>query len=150
MNKDTYTPHQLFGTFFLREQLHGYLDLFEENFTDLSHELEFRNIKVLLTRKRIMLGEAEKQFQVFESVVIEDASIFYPPPKIWLNATIMASKNINLVMDALLTFDKKVMAWCYLFMVNEDIGLEFSSFLLRMIEYAKVDADFLLSEISSK
>lgn len=150
MKKDTYTSHQLFGTFYLREQLHSYLDIFEERYTVLSQELEFRNVIVLLTSKRIMLGETEKQFNEFDSVIIEDNSIFNPTPKLWLNPSVLEHKNNNLLMDALLSFDKKVMAWCYLFMVNEDIGLEFSAFLLRMIEYAKADADYLLSEISSK
>ena len=92
----------------------------------------------------------KKKFQEFDAVIIEDTSIFYPLTNLWLNAAVMASNNVNIVMDALLSFDKKVMAWCYLFMVNEDIGLEFSAFLLRMIEYAKANSDYLLTEISTK
>ena len=150
MKKDTYTSHQLFGIFFLREQLHSYLDVFEERFVALTQELEFRNVIVLINNKRVMLGEVEEKFQEFDAVIIEDTSIFYPLTNLWLNAAVMASNNVNIVMDALLSFDKKVMAWCYLFMVNEDIGLEFSAFLLRMIEYAKANSDYLLTEISTK
>ena len=61
MKKDTYTSHQLFGIFFLREQLHSYLDVFEERFVALTQELEFRNVIVLINNKRVMLGEVEEK-----------------------------------------------------------------------------------------
>lgn len=145
MENETYTSYQLFGIFFLREQLHNYLDLLEANYFELTHGLELRKIIGLLNSKRVMLIEAEIQFRKCNAVLIEDPSLFYPPHKSWLNAAVMTNTNSNFVLDALLTFNKKVMAWCYLILVDKDIGLELSEFLLRMIECAKADADYLFS-----
>ena len=145
MEKERYTSNQLFSIFFLREQLHSYLDVFEENHSEISQQIDYQNAMVLWNTKRFMVSLAEKQFLRFRHVAVKDASIFQTPVKLWLNASALKERrNGASIKGALITFDKKVMAWCYLCMVNEDTDMELSGFLLKMIECAKSDADYVL------
>lgn len=147
MDKTNTTSNLLFGIFFLREQLHSYLDVFEESQHEISQQIGCQNAMVLLNTKRFMVRLAEKQFLGFRNVGVADASKFHPLVKSWLAASeIKESGNAVALKEALITFDKKVMAWCYLCMVNEDTDIELSGFLLKMIEYAKADADYMLTE----
>lgn len=131
MDKTNSTSNLLFGIFFLREQLHNFLDIFEENLYEIAKHIEYDNAIMLLETKRLMVRLVEKQLELYLNAPIEDASVFHPPKQFWLDISeIHEGRNSELIKSTLLTFDKKIMAWSYLLLVNEDTSIELSGFLL--------------------
>ena len=149
LDKSIDTSNLLFGIFFLREQLHNYLDIFEKNLDNITKYMNYQDVTWLLKTKSLMVRMAEKQFNHCLNSPVEDASVFRPPCHMWLNSSeVNECCNSDLMREVLLTFDKKVMVWCYLIMVHEDVSIRLSGFLLKMIEHSKSNADRLMSELN--
>jgi len=89
---------------------------------------------------------AERQYMSMRFSPIDDAALFHPFKRAWMeDFDIKVRRYDQNIKQYLLIFDKKLMAWCYLFMTNENTNADLAGFFLQMIQWSKESADILMA-----
>jgi len=145
MNIDNLTSNLLFGVFFLREQLHTYVDILEIHHHHISKHVGYKTVASLLENKRLMLGLSENRLSTLMEERVKAIELFHPFKEIWLHKDVIYHSRSSVQIRGLLQeFDKFMMAWCYLFITDEHTDVDETGYLLTMIRYAKADIDLLI------
>jgi len=143
MKKENKSVFVLFGIFYLREQLHNYIDILESYSYQISEHLGSENTALLLNRKLDILYKSDKFFTLLKNADIVDKKLFEPQRILWIEEIVTCDKK-NLILN-LSKFDQSAMKWCYWFLSEDNIDVEISGFLLEVIEICKEDIELLLS-----
>lgn len=146
MKEEKWATISLFAIFALRKQLHGYIDIFEEDRDYLNNLLYSETVEHLLSSKRVMLKNTDSTFLTFVNSSIEDTELFHPLEESWIEkSTICDVSNSAVLIERLINFDKYIMVWCHFFMTEDETDAEEAGFFLSIMQSAKSDIDYLNS-----
>lgn len=146
MKEEKWTTISLFAIFALRKQLHGYIDIFEEDRDYLNNLLYSETVEHLLSSKRVMLKNTDSTFLTFVNSSIEDTELFHPFEESWIEKSAICDvSNSAVLIERLINFDKYIMVWCHFFMTEDETDAEEAGYFLSMIQSAKSDIDYLNS-----
>jgi len=137
----------LFGIYYLREQLHAYIEVLESQTFHVARLLGGDSAKRLLVQKQNLLNGSSRFFSQLRYADIDDPDLFNPPEMVWISVTDIENCALQeeLVLY-LMKYDESLMKWCYWFLSEEDINLEISRYFYEVIKSCKEDVE-LLSEM---
>jgi len=146
MKEEKWATISLFAIFALRKQLHGYIDIFEEDRDCLNNLLYSETVEHLLSSKCVMLKDTDSTFSTFVNSSIEDTELFHPFDESWIEkSTICGVSNSAVLIERLINFDKYIMGWCHFFMTEDETDSKVAGFFLSIMQSAKSDIDYLNS-----
>lgn len=148
MKKEDTPTFILFGIFYLREQIHNYLDVFCEYSYLLSRYSGSENAIRLFEGKQKMLRNSNHIFLQLEYADIQDPNLFEPLKVEWIAEKALENcvDNKDAFIQKFIDFNQSTMKWCYWFLSEEKVDLKTSQFLLEVISASKEEIE-LLSEV---
>lgn len=146
-----HSPSTLFfGIFYLREQLHTYMDVFTKYQYKISCFLGSENVDLILKEKKRILKEVDRVFWQMKYAPIRNPAIFAPLKNPWLTERQLEHCNAKESMvELFLETDRDLMKWCCWFLTEQPDASKTSRLLLEIIDLTKAESK-LLFEIHSK
>lgn len=144
MKKESAPIFVLFGIFYLREQIHNYLDVFEERAYIISRYLGAGSSMLLVEGKQKMLRNSYQLYSQLRHTDIKDPNLFEPVKMVWIDASeVEDCLDKDVILQKFIDYNQSAMKWCYWFLSEDNVDLQTSQFLLEVITASKKEIELL-------